>query len=341
VSRAAAVALALTMGLASAASADGETRPLADDVDFSKPPNEVEGYNKARITCEPVDSPEGKRFRIHGRAYYPDGVVFVVTLRHAKHVQAFSRARATVRDRTFSVDFGPYAKALPGGDLVAEAWFVLAQQPPAVATRLAEERYFSCTPPCRWDQRNATRVTVPLGGAEAQARDERAEKEQLGRALDALATALEVEGAVCLAARTGEATRAQAEVALAKLASDLPAAVAPLATWREGRQLTLFPARHGEVDALVTAMHEVGRLHATVAGVPIPGLEGGQPGFERLTREHAELQRRLEALRGFLAEEGSLDRAWREANDAAQARFNESETTTAPPTPSSGGQGRR
>lgn len=336
--RTAALALALLAALPAAARADGETRPLADDVDFSRPPNEVEGYNKARITCEVVDGEGGKRFRVHGRAYYPDGVVFFVTLRHAKQREAFVRERAVVRDRTFSVELGPFARAIPGGELVAEAWFVLAQQPPAVARRLTDERYLSCTPPCRWDQRNATRVTVPLGGAEAQAQDERLEKEQLGRALEAVATALGLEEAVCLQAREGKATPAQAQAALTKLEVDLLAATAALSTWRQGRQLTLFPTRHAEVDGVAAAALEVGKLQAAVAGVTVAGVEGA---FERLATDRAELRRRLEALRGFVAEQGTLDREWREANDAARARFDESQQSTTPPAPSPGGQGRR
>lgn len=322
------LALALALGATLStrtARADEETRPLADDVDFSRPPQQVEGYNKARITCETEVRPEGRTFRVHGRAYYPDGVMFVITLRYWKHTQPFVRARATVRDRTFSADLGPFAKALPGGEVVAEAWFVLAQQTPEVKKRLADEKYFSCTPPCRWDQRSATRASVALGGAAAQATDEGLEKDQLRRAVDAVLAAFRVEEAVCLEARQGKATPEEVEAALSRLDADLGAAAAQLAAWRDGRAVLLFPGRLGEVDALGSAAATAGQLHAVIGGVKLEGVEGGQVAFEQLARALADLRERGDALRGFLAEEGSLDREWQRLNDAAKTRWAESQ----------------
>lgn len=334
-----ALALVLVASLtASSARADEETRPLAADVDFSKPPNQVEGYNKARITCTTELRPEGRVFRVHGRAYYPDGVVFMITLRYWKQVAPFIRARAEVKDRTFTAELGPFSKVIPGGEVVAEAWFVLGQQPKPIQKKLVDEKYMSCSPPCHFDKRNATRVSVSLGGQAAQEQDERTEKEQLGRAVDAVTLALRACEQVCLGVRQGKTKPEDAAAALAQLQTDLGSATAPLLAWRSGRQLVLFPERHADVDALNGDALDAGRRHAAVAGAQVEGLPVGGAGFEELTRALRQVRERSDVLKGFLAEQGTLDREWSKLNQDARAKWDEShgegaaeKTTTTPP----------
>jgi hypothetical protein len=315
---------------ASPARADGETRPLAADIDFSKPPNQIEGYNKARITCTTEVRPEGRVFRVHGRAYYPDGVVFLVNLRYWKHGAPFIRARVEVKDRTFSAELGPFAKPIPGGELVAEAWFILGQQPKAIQKKLVDEKYMSCSPPCHFDRRNATRTTVDLGGQAAQEQDEKVEKEHVGRAVDAIALALRACEQVCLGVRQSKGKPEDAATALGQLQADVAAATGPITTWRMSRQFVLFPERFADVDALAAKALETGRLHAAVAGAKVEGLQSGGAAFSELATTLRETRERTDALKGFVAEQGTLDREWKKLNDDARTRWDEAQAEGAP-----------
>lgn len=325
--------------IASPARADG-TRPLAPDVDFSRPPAQVEGYNKARITCETDVRPAGRFFRITGKAYYPDGVTFTVTLRYWKHAEPFARGRAQVRERAFSLELGPYTKIIPGGEIVAEAWFQLTSQPKAMQKRLVDEKYMSCTPPCHFDRYNATRVNVSMGGLEAQRADEKLEKEQLVRGLDAITQAFGACEQVCLAARQNKGTKEQAAAALTRLEADLKAAADQIAAWRVTRQFLLFPSRFNATESLAAMSLDAGRLHAIVAGVKVEGASGSGA-FDTLARTLPELKEKGESLRGFTVEVGSLDREWEKLNNDARAKWDEAmapadETSTTPAAPPKG-----
>jgi hypothetical protein len=327
-------ALAL-LALATPALADGETRPLAAEVDFSKPPNKVEAYNKVRITCQPSESPDGRSFRVDGQAYYPDGVVIAIVLRHGKQTTPFARAQAVVSQRHISATLGPLKKTIPGGELVAEAWFVLSQQTASVVETMTKEKYFSCTPPCRWDQRSATRVTLPMGGADAQARDEALEKTELARLIDSLTAAATVAEGVLVSKE--RPTPAQAQAALDALRRDLDAASATWSTWRAARMFPLFPQRAADAESLAGSLWEVARRQAAAVGLTVAGLPDAQAAFREGADMRAQTRARVDTLRGFLAETGTLDREWRAQNDAAQHKFDESQGA-APATPATPGR---
>lgn len=322
--RLAALLLVLAAGPARPDDGAAPAGKLAKDVDFSRPPNEVEAYNKVRFECTLDQGAKGATLRVDGRAYYPDGVALQVTVRYAKHRAAFGQGQAIVADRRFTLTLGPFPRALPEGELVVEAWFLLARQPDGVRERMTAEKYFSCTPPCRWDQRSATRVSVARAGAEGQAKAERAEKAQVERLLTGLVGAADAAETVLVAKQppTPEAARA----ALATLEADLKAAAASWTEWRGGWQFLLFPRQAAEAEALGVQLLQVGRHQVAAAGTPVDGVPADrQAAFTEGARLRAEARERVEALRGFLAEAGTLDRQWKELNDAAQRKFDETQ----------------
>ncbi|RMG07345.1 MAG: hypothetical protein D6731_23950 [Planctomycetota bacterium] len=155
----------------------------------------------------------------------------------------------------------------------------------------------------------------------------------LAKTLAALLAARTSAEAVFGRVRRKEASRKAAEEALSGLESDVAAALEPLGTWAEGRTFLLFPAEASSVQALAQDILVEGRLHAAVCGVevqvdggPRVRTAGGHAGaFTRYAAQRGEVAARVEELKGFLAEEGTLDRRWRELGERMKRQAAERE----------------
>jgi hypothetical protein len=295
-------------------------------VDFSKPPNKVEGYNKARFKVEPwQDGDKGLVLRVSGQAYYPDGVVFAVAVRYWRQTTFLTQKHAKVKGRAFSVDLGPLPKTIPEGALTVEAWFALAKQPKAARRAMEEGKFFSCSPPCQYDRLNVTRTDHVMGGAEGQARAEKAEKKVLSDGLQAVLAARSVAEKPLLEART-KMTPGLAKAALVQLEEDLDAALEPGRAWRNKRQFVLFAEQASALQGLAYACRVEARCHAAVSGVKGLQIEaaGGGSGrvdpFNRYAGARQDAVARVDAFKGFLAEEKSVDRLWHELGEQAKAK---------------------
>ena len=86
------------------------------------------------------------------------------TVRYWKQVQALNQRHAKVKDQAFSVTLGPLPKEIPEGALTVEAFFDLSKQPKAALRALEAGKFFSCTPPCKFDRFNVSRTTHDMGG---------------------------------------------------------------------------------------------------------------------------------------------------------------------------------
>jgi hypothetical protein len=141
-------------------------------VPFFRPPSEVQGYNKIRMHMLPHrDEANGTlTIEVRGTAYYPDDVVLVVGIRHAKVKEHFKKeTKVIVKDRTFSCRFGPFKKVIPGGGLAVDAAFLMGSQSDKVKDVLLKERWFHCNPPCSNDLASVGHIIWSNGGYEAQA----------------------------------------------------------------------------------------------------------------------------------------------------------------------------
>jgi hypothetical protein len=314
----------IVLSLAGAAQAQGGE--VAAKVDFSKPPNQVEGYNKARFKVEAWNDPQkGLILRVSGQAYYPDGIVFSVAVRYWKQTRFLSQKTAKVKGQAFTVDLGPLPKTIPEGALTVEAWFALAKQSKAAHQAMKEGKYFSCSPPCRYDRLNVSRTDHVRGGAEGQARAEKAEKKVLSAGLDGVLAARLVAEKPLVVARTKNKPKV-AKAALVQLEEDLDAGLEPGRAWRNARQFVLFPEQASALSGIAYACRVEARCHAAVSGVKGLQIEGDAKGsgrvdaFKRYSNARQDVLERVEAFKGFLAEENSVDRLWNDLGKEAQAK---------------------
>lgn len=278
---------------------------VSDFVDFSKPPNEIEGQNKVRIGIQPGVEAKTKRpiIDVSGIAYYPDGVIIIVGIRHAKVRTYFDQQKVVVKDHAFNHRFGPFDKVMPGGGLVIEAEFVLAQQTQTAQKELAAGNYFKNSPPCRHDKGNRTAVTYSQGGGEAEAQAVKAEKDAIAAfrkgALDA--------HAACGAAI--QANAGSAASALTKLNKDLEDVGSSFDNWRKERLFVLFPNRIAQLKTLKGHIANANRARAAAAGATVPNLPQAQAGQVQATEEK-EVTKLADEVKGFLDEADSLDKAF-------------------------------
>jgi hypothetical protein len=318
----------------------------ADGVDFGKPPGEVEGYNKVRFQVKTRRAEAGLALDLAGQAYYPDGVKLLVEVRHARILEPFHREWLEVKDRAFAGELGPF-KPLPGGALAVEVRFLLRRQAPDVLEAMQAGSYFTCSPPCRYDHVSLVRVEHDLGGAKAQAAAERLEKQvleaSLQRALDARAAASRALRALRGGAPSG--LQAKAEAALAALEEDLSGALADHTVWAKGRELLLFPQEGADLGTLLRALRVEGQLLAVVAGAALdvrggPRIDatGRVTPTTRLQASRDAADAQALALRGFLAEEGSLERRWTDHLERVKRKRAASLKRHAKPKPTKGSQ---
>lgn len=305
---------------------------LTEDVDFSKPPHLVEAYNKARIKAKAIRDPRTQALTVEvtGKAYYPDGVQFLVDARYWKQKQPFYSTHATVKDKAFTVTLGPFDKAIPGGKLSIEAWFIAADQTPDSRDKLTKGNYFHCSPPCHYDRKNVTRDWVETGSPPevAQQQDEAVEKKEIAKAREALLDASKVAGKVFDAVRTKEKTVKDAEAAFAQLDEDRKAALDAFAKWKLGRQFLLFPDAEGALERLAQWVKDTGRAQAAVAGVSVKGVDPNTA-FSAYTRASGELSKVADELKSFLDEKDSLDKAWDDLGKGAKERNQQPGTSKA------------
>lgn len=319
--------LALLGSFATSALAQEEAH-LAKTVDFSKPPAKVEGYNKVRFTVTGEQTPKGLILHVSGQAYYPDGVRLHILTRYWKSKRYLNKKTPVVKDRAFSVDIGPLAKEIPNGELTVEGWFTLAKQAARVKKAYMDGKFNSCAPPCRYDRLNVTRTPYSMGGAEGQAQSESNEKSKLDEGLRAVLAARAVAELAINAVRKKKSSSEIAKKAVVQLDADLKAALEPLNAWTQAQLFVLFSDEHGKLRGLAHAAQVEAQLHAAVAGVKwvveggprVTTASGRVDPFTRYGRARAEMEKQVEELKGFLAESGSLDKAWDEVGKRAAER---------------------
>ncbi|MEZ0228430.1 MAG: hypothetical protein ACAI25_07370 [Planctomycetota bacterium] len=281
-------------------------------VPLFRPANEVQGYNKIRLSMLPVrDEANGTlTVEVRGTAYYPDDVVLVVGIRHAKVKEHFKKeTKVVVKDRTFSCRFGPFKKVIPGGGLAVDAAFLMQSQSEKVKEQLVKEKWFHCSPPCTNDLASVGHIIWSNGGFEAQAEAEKAEKEQMAAVRDQLLAASKACDAVIgqIAAKQADPTVAAA--ALQKLDGDLKAAADGYNNWRTTREFPLFNSKVASLRSLSSHIRELQRAAAADAGATVPDMEPGKV-KDQLSHEKKEVQRIGDEIKGFLGENDSLDRLW-------------------------------
>jgi hypothetical protein len=300
--------LASGRGPAPAPGEDTCTGVLVDFVDFSVPPQKVEGQNKVRIAVSPTVDPatHAVSIEVMGTAYYPDGTVILVGVRHGKRDDFFAKARVEVKDHTFHHSFGPFTKTIPGGGLVVEARFYLSDQKPAIGATLVRDQYFHCAPPCPRDQRNKTEVAWSHGGPEAEAVSVAEEKEAIETARTALSVA-HVAASARLAPGAEAIPVAEARAALDRLEADATAAVETHSRWAKTREFLLFPERRTQLVALKAKVVSAARAGAVLRGVPVAGLDEETARTLAATASQ-DTKSLLEDLETFHAETDSTDK---------------------------------
>lgn len=303
----------------SAKSAGGEDpcelhRMIELRVPFYKAPSEVEGYNKIRLTMMPiVDATHGTlTIDVRGVAYYPDDVILIVGVRHAKlgAREYFGKnVHVVVKDRAFSCRFGPFKKVIPGGGLAVDACFLLEKQPEPVKKILMKERYFHCDPPCQHDQQSVGHIVWTNGGAEAQAEAEKTEKDEINAAREALLQAQRVCQDEIDKVNDKKADVSIAAPALAKLDQDIRAITDSFNSWRTTREFLLFSGEVARLSSLKSHIRQCERAAAADAGATIEDLDTTKV-KDLLSKEQKEVKRVADELKGFIADSDSLDREW-------------------------------
>jgi hypothetical protein len=261
---------------------------------------------------------------VRGTAYYPDGVVIFLDVRHAKVVDYFDKEKTVVKNRTISHKLKPMTKAVPGGGIAIEAWFLLSAQTEAVKEQLHRDHWFRCDPPCEHDTKNVTHVTWSNGGWDAQAEAEKVEKGEIAKAqkdvLDAQAACQQVIDKIA----AKEADPSIAAATLQKLEGDLRAAADGFNSWSKARQFLLFGMRVAQLRSLSSHVRECARAAAASAGASVPDFETAKA--KRTVKQVSD------ELRGFLDEQDSLEREWgRRKADAITQYFKKNEDKCSPP----------
>lgn len=289
-------------------------RHLDLKVPLFKPANEVEGYNKIRLTLLPTrDEAAGTlTIEVRGTAYYPDDVVLVVGVRHAKlGVRDYFKkeTKVPVKDRAFTVKFGPFKKIVPGGGIAVDACFLMSNQSEKVKETLVKDKWFHCSPPCSHDQMSVGHIIWSNGGYEAEAESEKAEKEQIASVREQLLAAQKACQEVIDKVLAKQADPSIVSAALLKLEGDLKAAAKSFNDWRANREFSLFGNRVAQLSSLSAHIRECQRAAAADAGASVPDLDSAKA-KELLTKEQGLVKQVSAEIKGFLDETDSLDRAW-------------------------------
>ncbi len=322
------LALVFALALPATASAQSAPKPPAPSasdpcdtnrqidlkVPLFKQPCEVEGYNKIRLTLLPIrdEAAQTLTLEVRGTAYYPDDVVLIVGVRHAKLGMRdyFKKdAKVLVKDRAFSVKFGPFKKVIPGGGIAVDACFLLSSQSEKVKKTLLDDKWFHCSPPCSHDQVSVGHIQWSNGGYDSQVEAEKAEKEQIANVREQLLAAQKAcdESIDSVAAK--KADPSVAANALVKLEGDLKAAAESFNAWRATREFALFGTRIAQLRSLSAHIRECERAAAADAGASVPDLDTAKA-KDLAAKERALVKQVAGELKGFLDEPDSLDRAW-------------------------------
>ncbi len=179
----------------------------------------------------------GVTVEVQGEALYPDEVVLVVTLRHARSKSPFSSVRATVKDRAFAAKLGPFTKTIPGGPRVAAAFFIDSAQSYAVSRRLAEAQL---------RKTEGFEVPLRLEGGETEAQSIRAE-------LDVIASArVRLLGADAAFLGTPLDGSPATLAAVSRLDDELKVIALDVNRWARGRQCLVFASEVQKLAKLRT-----------------------------------------------------------------------------------------
>jgi hypothetical protein len=287
---------------------------LHRSIPIQKLPSEVEGQNKIHVRLMPGKDSTGvlTTMSVLGKALYPDGVKLLVRLRHRKSTEAFMTQQVVTEQGLFQAHFGPLNKrTIPGGGLVAEVWFVTAQQTKEMQAKLLNDKWYHSSPPCIHDTCNYYSLPYSMGGCDAEDESEKDEKVAMEAARKQIVNARDLANAAFKGANAGAAG-----AALAKVTGDLETVKTTFNAWASTRLFLLFPKQAGKLKLLSTLVLNEARANAAIAGAAVEGLTADKaPAVLKQSTEDA--NRVADELKGFASETGSLDKLWDEAQAVA------------------------
>ncbi|HZU96550.1 MAG TPA: hypothetical protein VFF73_07665, partial [Planctomycetota bacterium] len=235
---------------------------LHRSIPIQKLPSEVEGQNKIHVRLMPGKDPSTgllTTMSVLGKALYPDGVKLLVRLRHRKSTEAFMTQQVVTEQGLFQAHFGPLNKrTIPGGGLVAEVWFVTAQQTKEMQAKLINDKWYHSTPPCIHDTCNYYSLPYSMGGCDAEDESEKDEKAAMEAARKQIVNARDL----ATAAFKGGANAAAGNAALTKLSGDLETVKTTFNAWASTRLFLLFPKQAAKLKLLTTLVTNEARANA-------------------------------------------------------------------------------
>jgi len=308
------------------------TGTTTDIVDMTRAPSKIEGQNKVRIEVQPERDPKTGALSIvvQGTAYYPDGVVLKLGLHHWKvrgqNFIPMGQEKVTVKDNVFNTKLGPFTKTIPAGGLVVEALYKESDQTPQVLQAIQKGHYYHSTPPCKHDRLNGTAVAMSLGGAEAEAADEQAEKKAVGKARDRILDAKIAAEKVITAVAKKEQAPKDAVDACERLEGDLRAAADEMNKWLRTRQFLLFSNQVVQLSSLKNKVIQYAKNKAVEAGATIAGFEAADAPNKAKTLQE-EITKISDEIKGFLDDPHAIDSAF----DAGDPDKDKKDSKDAPP----------
>jgi len=282
-------------------------------IPVQKLPNEVEGQNKIHVRLYPTKDKSGAlTIEVLGKGMYPDGVTLFVRARHRKCSEAFTSTHAVIRTGLFNAKMGPFTKAIPGGGLMIEVWFVAANQTKEMQALLVTDHWYHSSPPCIHDRVNFYDLPYSMGGCDAEDKSEKEEKAAIASARSALLDASDVASTVFKAVTAKEKGTDDASKALTKLNGDLEAIRTKFNAWVADRQFLLFGRHAAKLKQLSSLVSDEARAKAATAGVAVDGIGPDKaPGM--LVSATDQKNKLSDELKLFLDESGSLDKLWEES----------------------------
>src|SRR5581483_751308 len=204
----------------------------------------------------------------------------------------------------------------PQGGVVVGAFFIDSAQTESMKTTLIKDHWYHNSPPCKHDRVSSAEATFSLGGAEGEALDEKAEKDEIAAARQRLITAkTECDKVLAEVEKKAKANDA-ANAAIKALDEDCKAAAEVVNRWTRGRQALLFHNRFQQLAKLRDLVKDGARSRAAAAGVTVADLQNPQNAAQRKEEIAQEITKLSDDLKGFLDDPHALDSAWDKSRES-------------------------
>jgi hypothetical protein len=281
----------------------GDSRDPTAFVPFDSPPASVKPSEKVAVSIVSSLTGKSRTFTVNGAAYYPEGTKLLVALRHEKQTNYFARAWTNVHNRVFTIQIGPYTKAIPGGGITADVWFSFEDQAPGVKQLLRGQKYFAHDPPYPFEAKSRASDT-DHSRVNDLTESVKVEKDAVGKALEELE-----------AARKGVTTALDNgnKNAMTDLQADMKRIMDTLAKGKADRQFDLFPEALTQVTAFAQAIDEEARAKQAPAQIQVKELETAGK----------KIQAASDWIKKFEKDANYIDRAWIVINAIANEKAKE------------------